>query len=205
MTQELTALKQLIQKKLIKDLSFTSDDDDLSFRVTLTNLEYRELLKESAKIGVAKHELDKLIDQVKESIKFDTKIKETLKLIPANIKIGQYLRLRTHDQTGDATEEFICFGNSRFILVKHERGALEIMDELKSLTSPWNVGGFVDFEVYRNNKQIIREGNLNVYRTKTLKNIQILDPQFDFDAFYKTQFISEEQTIEKKEKNLGNN
>lgn len=193
MKQDLTALKQLIQKKLIKDLSFEANDEELNFRVTLTDLEYRELIKESAKIGLNKHELDKLIDQVKETIRFDTKTKEVLKLIPALITPGQYFRLRTHDETGDAAEEFICIGSNRFILIAHERGALNLLDELRSLTSPWNVGGYIDFEVYRNDKRVVQEGDLNIYRTKPIKNIQLLEPKFDFDAFYRNKYGTEKK------------
>lgn len=199
MSQELTALKQLIQKKLIKDLSFSSEEEDLSFRITLTNLEYRELLKESAKVGLTKYDLDKLIDQVKESIKFDPKVKEVLKMIPSLMTPGQYFRLKTNDETGDAVEEFICIGSNRFVLVKHERGALTLLDELRSLTSPWNVGGFIDFEVFRNNKRVVKTSDLDVYRTKTIKNIQLLEPQFNFDEFYKNQLTPDQKEQEEKE------
>ncbi len=188
MNQDLTALKLLIQKKLIKDLSFDSNDDDLNFRVTLTDLEYRELTRESVKAGLNKHQLDKLIDQVKETIRFDTKTKEVLKIIPALITPGQFVRLKTHDETGDAVEEFICIGSNRFILTNHERGALELLDELKSITSPWNVSGYIDFEVYRNDERVVQEGDLDIYRTKTIKNIQLLEPKFDFDAFYENKY-----------------
>ena len=196
MNQDLTALKLLIQKKLIKDLSFDSNDDDLNFRVTLTDLEYRELTRESVKVGLNKHQLDKLIDQVKETIRFDTKIKEVLKIIPALITPGQYLRLRTHDETGDAVEELICIGGNRFVLIRHERASLELLDELRSLTSPWNVSGYIDFEVYRNDERVVRDSDLNVYRTKPIQNIQLLEPQFDFDAFYRNKYGSEKENQE---------
>jgi hypothetical protein len=182
--KELAILKNSIRKKLIKDLLFDAINDSVDFRISLSGVEYRELQKESSGF-LKKYELDRLIDEVKSSIKFDARVKEELKILPAKLELGQHIRLKTHDESGEAIEGMIHIGNDRFLLVEHERNSLELLDELQSIISPWSVGGYINFLVFRDKKQIIREGEKSVYRTKKITNIQLLNPQFDFDDFYR--------------------
>lgn len=188
MNQNLFTLKQTIKNKLVKDLTFDFQNEDTNFNVSLNSIEYRELLKEAANMGLSNEQLDKLISEVKSNINFEPKVREILKLIPSELETGQHIRLKTYDNTGIATEEFIYMGDNKFVVVKHEREALEILDILKANTIPWTVDCEAEFEVFRNNMQVVMENELSIYKTKKIQNIQLLTPQFDFDEFYLNRY-----------------
>ncbi len=200
MSTELRNLKDKIKRLMIKDLSFDAAHDQTDFRIALTDHDYRLLKKETEKIQISKYELDKLIDQVRSEIKFEPKVNEVKKVIPNELKMGQHIRLITRDEKGEALEEMIYIGEFNFVLTKHERGSLELLDELKSETSPWNLGGFIDFQVYRNGERIVKNENLSIYRTKRLTSIQLLDPQFDFEAFYKDKLEEDREKDNQKDR-----
>ena len=204
MENKVTTLKNIIKSKMIKDISVNFENNNVDFQISLTDHDYRILKKEADNINITKHELDKLIDKTREEINFKPKIKDELKIIPTELKTGQHIRLITKDEKGEAIEELIYMSNNSFILVRHERGSLKLLDELRSISSPWNIGGHIDFHVFRDGKRLIKEAKYSVYRTKNIVNIQKLIPQFDFEKFFKSKKKTEE-SIEKNPKENNKN
>jgi len=137
MENKVTTLKNIIKSKMIKDISVNFENNNVDFQISLTDHDYRILKKEADNINITKHELDKLIDKTREEINFKPKIKDELKIIPTELKTGQHIRLITKDEKGEAIEELIYMSNNSFILVRHERGSLKLLDELRSISSEY--------------------------------------------------------------------
>lgn len=175
-------LIKYIQNKLVKKVTFDIGMELKDKNIRLTNKEYIEIEKEAKKYEVSKNILNELIQESIDKISLGPKIEEEFKVLPKDLVLGQHIKLFTDDGNGVAIEELIFIGDNRFILINHERGSLLINDELKNLTSPWNIGGYVDFEVYRDDKKVIHENKYSIYRTRKLIKIQLLIPQFDYHS-----------------------
>lgn len=186
MDQQLVNFKTFIKKKLVK-LKFSNGH--IHTEISLSDYDYRILKAEAFKLNLPEHELQKMIEDVKQTIKLDPKVEIKYKVLLNELTIGQHIRIITRDDRGEAIEEFIFLGENRFLLIYHERGALQITDELRALTSPWDVGGFIDFEVFRNGKKITHDDDLTVYRTRPIKEIQFLVPPLEYDQL----FLSEDK------------
>ena len=180
MNKNVSTLKGFIKKKLVKDVSFDIESN-ISKQISLTDKEYNEVRRESEKYDLSKSDLNKLIKEVSDNLSLAPKIEELYKVIPTELKLGQHIKLYTTDEKGEAIEELIYMGESKFTLISHERGALLPNDELKTITSPWNVEGLIDFEVYRDNKRVIEGKDFSIYRTRRIKKIQLLTPQVSDD------------------------
>jgi hypothetical protein len=172
------ALKKQIRKKLVK-LSINNGIPEI--KMSLSESDYKSLIADSSKISVKEEELKKIIEEVRGSVKLDPKPENKYKVLLKEIKIGQHIKLVTRDEKGEAIEELIYLGENKFFLLNHERGSLIITDELKALNFPWEIDGYIDFEVYRNNERFVFNNELTVYRTKKLKEIYFMKPPDEFD------------------------
>lgn len=186
MDQQLVNFKTVIKRKLVK-LKFSNGQ--IQTEISLSDYDYRILKAEAFKISLPEYELQKLIEDIKQTIRLDPKVEIKYKVLLNEISLGQHIKILTRDTRGEAIEEFISLGENRFLLIYHERGALQITDELRALTSPWDVGGFIDFEVYRSGKRVTHDDDLTVYRTRIIKEIQFLVPPLEYDQL----FLSEEK------------
>lgn len=182
MKKDTENLIKFIQNKLVKKVTFDIGMELKDKNIRLTNKEYIEIEKEAENYEVSKSVLNELIQESIDKISLGPKIEEEFKILPKELTLGQHIKLFTDDGNGIAIEEFIFIGDNRFILINHERGSLLVNDELRNLTSPWNIGGYVDFEVYRNDKKVIQDNKYSIYRTRKLVKIQLLYPQFDYDS-----------------------
>ncbi len=182
MAENVENLIKHIQKKLVKKVTFDIGSELKGKNIKLTNKEYIEIEREAQKYEISKSRLNELIQESIDKISLGPRIEEEFKILPSNLDLGQHIKLYTDDGNGLAIEELIFIGDNRFILIDHERGSLLINDELKNMTSPWNISGHVDFEVYRDGEKVIHEGKYSIYRTRKLTKIQLLFPQFDYDS-----------------------
>ena len=198
MANDVDHLKSLIKYKLVNFKESVLDilDGKIDLKVSLSDENFRFLEKEALKINVKREELIRYIDEVRGSINFAPEIKTQFKIIPTEIPLGQHIKLVTYDDKGEAIEELINIGDSHFVLIYHERNSLRLTDVLKSRTSPWNVGGYIDFEVYRNNERVT-VGKLSIYRTRTIKQMLYLNPQIDYDKL----LLSDEEFAKQNESN----
>lgn len=176
-------IKSLIRFKLInlKESVLDIMDGKIDLNISLSDEDFRFLEKEAQKVNISRQELIKYIDEVRASINFAPEIRTQIKIIPGDIPLGQHIRLVTSDEKGEAIEELIHIGDNHFVLVYHERNSLRLTDVLKSRTSPWNVGGYIDFEVYRNDDRVIVNEKLSIYRTRPIRQMAYLIPQIDYD------------------------
>jgi hypothetical protein len=198
MANEVEHLKSLIKYKLVNFKESVLDilDGKIDLKVSLSDEDFRFLEKEALKINIKREELIRYIDEVRASINFAPEIKTQFKIMPTEIPLGQHIKLVTYDEKGEAIEELISIGDSHFVLIYHERNSLRLTDVLKSRTSPWNVGGYIDFEVYRNNERVT-VGKLSIYRTRTIKQMLYLNPQIDYDKL----LLSDEEFTKQNESN----
>jgi hypothetical protein len=182
MANEADRLKSLIKYKLVNLKESVLDilDGKIDLKISLSDEDFRFLEREAQKVNISRVELIRYIDEVRATINFSPEIRTQLKIIPAEIPLGQHIKLVTSDEKGEAIEELIYIGDNHFVLVYHERNSLRLTDVLKSRTSPWNVGGYIDFEVYRNNERVIN-GKLSIYRTRIIRQMAYLNPQIDYD------------------------
>jgi hypothetical protein len=183
MADDIDRLKSLIKYKLINLKESVLDilNGKIDLKISLSDEDFRFLEKEAQKINITRSELIRYIDEVRAGINFAPETRSMFKIIPADVPLGQHIRLVTNDERGEAIEEFIYIGDNQFVLVNHERNSLMLTDVLVPRTSPWNVGGFIDFEVYRNNVRVIVNGKLSIYRTRKIKQMLYLIPQIDYD------------------------
>ncbi len=189
MSKELDALELSIKNKLInfKSSAFDIIQGKMNLQLSLSDQDFRVLEKEAVKQNISKQELINLIEEVRSSINFEPRIESKRKINIEDVKKGQHIKLTTRDEKGEAIEELIYLGDNYLILIEHERGSLKPGDLLLSVTSPWNVGAYIEFHVYRNNERVIRDGKYSIYRTKNIQSLQFLYPQFDFEKFFSSQ------------------
>ena len=193
--ENIDKIKSKIKDQLLdlKKGDFTFNNNAISLNLSLTDLEYKNLLLTAQEIGIEKEKLNELINEEKEHLKkmFQPKVKVIYKLKPKEIQLGQYLKVYTKDDSGEAVEELIYIGDESFILIGHERGSLMIGDELKTITSPWSEGGYIDFEVYRDGKRFIYDDEHTIYRTRKINYIEIIEPQFDYAKLFSNETTKE--------------
>ena len=106
---------------------------------------------------------------------------ELNKLIPAEFKVGQHIKLFTIDGKTETIYEFIYIDNNKFILISLPKSPLLPNEVLKSINSQWNIDEFIDFEVCRNNNTVTQGKNLSIYKTGRVKKIQLINPHFPED------------------------
>jgi len=174
----LNTLKTTIRKKLVK-LKITTGI--VTPEVSLSDSDYRQLKTEAERLEISESKLRGLIEEVRDTITLKPKEEIKYKILLKEIPLGQHVRINTKDDKGEAIEELVFIGENRFFLIHHERGSLKINDELKAITFPWEVGGFIDFEVFRDGKRISHGEDLTIYRTRPIKEIVFLHPQFDYE------------------------
>lgn len=186
MSKDTDHLHTLIKQKLInfRETGINILDGKIDIKLTLTDQNFRILKREAEQLQINEEELIRMIEHVKSNITFEDKMEVRHKIVLPDIPMGQHIRLITSDGQGEAIEGFIYIGEYSFIVVKHERGSLLLCDHLVSVTSPWTPGGYIEFEVYRNNERVIKPGNLSLYRTKPIKQIQFLNSQFDYHQLF---------------------
>jgi hypothetical protein len=183
MTNDIERFKAQIRYRLInlRESVLNLRNGRIDLKISLSDEDYRFLRREAGKNNISRAELIKLIEEEREGIKLNPEITFYFRIIPLEIPLGQHIRLVTSDESGEAIEELICLGDNYFILIHHERNSLHLTDILRSITSPWNTGASVTFEVFRNNSRVILNNRLSLYRTRPLKQIAFLIPQIDYD------------------------
>jgi len=174
----LAAFKSTIRKKMVK---LKIAGSMVLPETSLSDFDYRQLKAEAEKLEISETNLRKLIDEVRDSISLQPKKEIRYKVLLHEIPFGQHIWMNTKDEKGEAIEELVFIGENRFILIHHERGSLKINDELRAMLFPWEVGGFVDFEVFRDNKRVTYSDDLTIYRTRPIKEIVFMNPQFDYE------------------------
>ncbi len=188
MNKEIDELRSAIRDKLLnlKENNFVYSQNSINLSLSLLDIDYKELMKVSDQKKIQHSLLNDLIKEERDSlqVKLQPKLTTSYKLIPAELPLGQHLKIYTSDEHGEAIEELINVGPNLFILIGHERGSLRVGDVVFSTTSPWNEGGVIDFQVYRDFKRYTFDENHTLYRTRRIKHIQLIDPQLDYDKLY---------------------
>lgn len=136
---------------------------------------YRNLWARAAELGFSEPQFKQLLAQlaleIQQSKDYQIKSEETRRLIPGTIAKGHHIKLVTIDEMGTSNEELIALGDAWFLLIRHERGSLGQFDLLKAVSSPWEIRGSADFQVFRNGLQVIHKAKGDLYQTKKIHSI----------------------------------
>jgi len=188
MSKEIDELKTNIRERLLnlKTNNFSYSNNTIKLSLSLSDADYKSLIQFANKNSISQEKLNALIKEERELLqnKLQPKTTTKYKINPSEISLGQHIKIYTNDQHGEAIEELINIDYNKFILIGHERGSLLVGDVLTNTTSPWNEGGVIDFEVFRDNKKFVYDKDHTIYRTRKVKHFQLIDPQFDYDKLF---------------------
>ncbi|MEM9821771.1 MAG: hypothetical protein AAF985_11895 [Bacteroidota bacterium] len=163
-------------KKLLKDARYNPNSKRFDVpEITLNRSDKRTLFLEGKLYGYDQQKVSELVREVLDKgIKFSTSIKKERSVLPTEIKMEQHFKIEHLTDNRTNIDEFLKIGKRKYLLINHDRGSLLPGTVLKTKTSPWQVGSFIEFVVVLSKTE--NKPTQTIYKTGEIISISFVKP-----------------------------
>lgn len=168
--------KSFLLKRLLKDARYNPNSRRFDVpEITLNRQDKVSLFLEGRLYGYDPSKVSEFIQEVLDKgIKFSSSLSQTRSILPGKIKIEQHLRIDHVTDNRKNTEDLLKIGKEKYLLINHDRGALMPGTILKTKTSPWQIGSFVEFVVVPKTEKA--PSRQTIYKTGEIISISMITP-----------------------------